>query len=178
MKALLLLLATAAGAGFVFHEQLQTWLRPPPPDEVYYLRAGYRTTNLDGSVVSWSPGQALRLTHQASAAAGSVALTDGTNVLQVSRNALTRDVNDAASLRRTDLANQSAARLAAEQDLARQANESYLAGLQSRNLQVPAVVSPGPVYYNHVYIVNSTPAPALPIYRQAAPVHGMATANP
>ncbi len=163
VKAILSLLLIAAGAGYLFHDRVQTFLHLPRAgsEEVYYLRAAHQTTNPDGTVVRWHPGQPLHVTAQARAAEGAVALTDGTNVLQVPQNALTRDANEAATLRQTNLVSENTARMQAEQQAARQANREFAADSQISYPYPPGgvVTSSAPVYYCPVPVYVAPAAP-------------------
>ena len=167
MKIFLLLLAASAGAGFLLHDQLQAWLQRTRGGvaEVYYLRAAQRSKNPDGTIVNWPLGKQLRTTTQASAAEGAVALTDGTNVLQVPRNALTRDANEAATLRQNDLVSQNAA----------PAQLADVQGPWNYSVGPVATANAAPVYYGPIYVVTShaTPAP-----QTRNKVSAMVTARP
>ncbi len=167
VKIFLLLLAASAGAGFLLHDQLPAWLRQACGGvaEVYYLRAAQRSTNPDGTVVNWPLGQPLRTTTQAKAAEDAVALTDGTNILQVPRNVLTREANEAASLRQSDLVSQNAV---APPLTDVQGPQTYSSG-------TVATANAAPVYYGPVYVVTSRATPASQVHNK---VSAMATPWP
>ena len=167
MKILLSLFAAAAGAGFVFHDQLQAWLRPTHGSvaEVYYLRAAQHSTNPDGTVVNWPAGQPLRTTFQAAAAEGAVALTDGRNVLQVPRNALTRDANEAAALRQDELVSQNAAAASIAE-----------IGIPSTYRSGPVTTAnAAPAYYYPTYVVTVQATPAPQVHHR---VHAVEVSRP
>ena len=172
MKAILSLLLIAAGAGYLFHDQIQTWMHllRAGSEETYYLRAALQTTNPDGTVVRWSPGQPLHITTQARAAEGALALTDGTNILQVPRNTLTRDANEAATLLQTNLVSENTARMEA----ARQANREFVPNSQDSypNRSGPVFTASAPVYYYPVPVyVAPAAAPGPPARNRLVPTN-------
>ena len=121
MKALSLSLAAISGAGFLFHNQLQSLIHPEnrgtlgsiphhqAPDGVYYLRTAY-TFAVPGGTTRWSAGQELRTAANTLATDGMVTLTDGRNSAPVPESAVTQDMDDAAALRQLEVASTSAVR--------------------------------------------------------------------
>ncbi len=174
MKAISLLLAAAGGAGVLYHNQLQTWITSPrqgtqdvshhqAPEGVYYLRTAYMVPTGDGAV-RWSAGQELRLASDTLATQGAIAVTDGTNTADIPQTALTRDMDEASALRQVDASSQSAARLSAQQEAARQmeasrqANSSHLVSGQFH----PTTLDASAVRTNRLdNIVSTAGAPVM-----------------
>ena len=121
MKAISLSLAAISGAGFLFHNQLQSLVHPgsrgapgaaqhhQAPDGVYYLRTAY-TFAVPGGTTRWSAGQELRTAANTLATNGMVTLTDGQNSATVPETATTQDMDDAATLRQLEASSQNAVR--------------------------------------------------------------------
>ena len=157
MKAITLSLAAISGAGFLFHNQLQSLVhqasRGTPgavqlhqaPEGVYYLRTAY-TFPVPGRMMRWSAGQELRAATNASAANGMVALTDGQNTAAVPETAVTQDMDAAAILR------QQAASMQQPQAVPQSGSDNLTASATRTATSAPFVSSSS--YYNNTVIVE------------------------
>ena len=179
MKAISLSLAAISGAGFLFHNQLQTLVHRGMPGSaqhhqapagVYYLRTAYDFPT-SGGTARWAAGQELRTTEDTLATNGMVTLTDGRNTATVSETAVTQDMDDAAALRQLEASNQNTARQQTVSQppaaVAAPGQDRLVAGqFHGTSLDAPAVrtnlpenivsTAAAPVVYSSSYYSNNT----------------------
>ncbi len=182
MKLVTLSLAAISGAGFLFHNQLQSLVHQgsrgtsgsvqhhQAPAGVYYLRTAYTFAG-PGGTTHWSAGQELRTAADTLVTNGMVTLTDGQNSAPLPETAVTQDMDDAATLRQLEASSQNAVRQPAaaprQPPTVPQANSDRLVAGQfhSTSLDAPTVrtnlpenivsTAGAPVVYSSSYYNNT-----------------------